>query len=61
MWYARYLLDNGFGQIVSADVAAPDLAGLIIEADRRQRSAEPQEAWEIFYSRFLVAQLAKGK
>ena len=58
-WYARYLLDNGFGEIVpAARISVDDLARLLVEADRQHRSQAPEAPWEPYYAERLLARAA---
>jgi hypothetical protein len=60
-WYARYLLDNGFRELVQApDLTAADLAGLLIEADRQHRKEAPETPWEPYYAQLLLARTEPG-
>ena len=61
-WYARYLLDNGLGQVAGdAGLSANDLAYLLVEADRLQRAEVPQPTWETYYAKVLLAHLDRSE
>ena len=61
-WYAGYLLDHGWldlfpgsGASGAAAGSRARLAGLLAEADKLHRASAPNERWQDFYARFLLA------
>ena len=53
-WYANDLLAHGLDRLIDgATPSAPELAGLLIEADSRYRADAENESWESFYARLL--------
>jgi hypothetical protein len=61
-WYAGYLLDHGWLDLVpgsGASAATADLrarlAELLAEADRLHRANAPDEEWQDYYARFLLS------
>jgi hypothetical protein len=54
-WYATYMLDNGFRELGQAPaLTVPELAGLLIQADRQHRKEAPEAAWEPYYAQLLL-------
>jgi hypothetical protein len=61
-WYAGYLLDHGwldlfpgFGASRATTELRARLADLLAEADQLHRANAPNEKWQDYYARFLLA------
>jgi hypothetical protein len=54
-WYARYLLDNGLGELVSRTPDQGELARLLDEATAEHEGAHSGQGW----AEFTAAQLAE--
>lgn len=53
-WYARYLVDNGIGQLLDRPVNAQELEEGLHAADASHRANAPQQKWVEYYATFLA-------
>lgn len=54
-WYARYLLDNGIGDLLGgAPLSATDVTTLLLEAETAHHKEAPEAPWEQFYASRLL-------
>lgn len=61
LWYARYLLENGFEQVVHyTAISVSELAKLLKEADRRHQAEAPDSPWVPYYVNAIVACIPKS-
>jgi hypothetical protein len=54
IWYADYLLENGFESLLDAKLLRSDLIYLLVLVDKLQKSEAPGSQWERYYANFFV-------
>lgn len=54
IWYASYLLENGFETLLYAKLLKSDLIYLLVLVDKQQKSEAPGSQWEKYYADFFV-------
>ncbi|GCE10093.1 hypothetical protein [Dictyobacter aurantiacus] len=54
IWYAGYLLENGFEALLNAKLLKSDLIYLLVLVDRQQKSEAPGAQWETYYANFFA-------
>jgi hypothetical protein len=54
IWYAGYLLENGFETLLDAKLLKSDLIYLLVLVDKQQKSEAPGSQWEKYYANFFV-------
>lgn len=59
IWYADYLLENGFATLLDAKLLRSDLIYLLVLVDKQQKSEAPGAQWERYYANFFVARYLK--
>ena len=59
IWYAGYLLENNFEQMLDAKLLKSDLIYLLVLADKQQMSEAPGAHWENYYADFFVSRYLK--
>ena len=53
IWYADYLLENGFAALLDAKLLRSDLIYLLVLVDKQQKIEAPGAQWERFYANFF--------
>ena len=59
IWYAGYLLENGFETLLDAKLLKSDLIYLLVLVDKQQKSEAPGSQWEKYYADFFVKRYLK--
>ena len=59
IWYAGYLLENGFAGLLDAKLVKSDLIYLLVLVDKQQKCEAPSVNWEKFYVDFFVNRYLK--
>lgn len=54
IWYADYLLENGFAALLNAKLLRSDLIYLLVLVDKQQTGEAPGAQWERYYTDFFV-------
>jgi hypothetical protein len=54
IWYASYLLENGFDTLLDAKMLQSDLIYLLVLVDRQQKLEAPGSQWEKYYADFFM-------
>jgi hypothetical protein len=59
IWYAEYLLENGFEALLDAKLLKSDLIYLLVLVDKQQMSEAPGSQWEKYYADFFIKRYLK--
>ncbi|GHO96204.1 hypothetical protein KSF_062520 [Reticulibacter mediterranei] len=59
IWYAGYLLENGFEALLDAKLLRSDLIYLLVLVDKQQKIEAPGAQWERYYADFFVTRYLK--
>lgn len=58
-WYAEHLIDD-VNRTLGSDMEADELAGWLVEADRRYTEESPSQSWPKAYAGWLIEGQATG-
>lgn len=59
IWYADYLLENGFDTLLDTRLLKSELIYLLVLVDKQQVSEAPGVPWEKYYADFFVKRYLK--